>query len=210
MLTSIINNPGGFSAVAFTHFHQRLDFTIYMLYWTLCINIFISRLPLQSSKLLNVSIRFLYFLRESARISLRLLSLPVHPHVSNCGASALTEWKSPSSDLEWHSGHAFSVMRLVSAMSPINKWWLLMQETKLTVYSCAVCVFQPNNICICPCDWLSVVLCLYFHPRTKSCSPECTCVWECEQKTLAGWCSVGAIGLGRLRVQLAGCWGRGC
>lgn len=47
----------------------------------------------------------------------------------------------------------------------------------------------------------------------KSCSPECTGVCESAsramQKAPAGWCWVGAIGLGRLWVQLKRCWGRG-
>lgn len=91
----------------------------------------------------NVPIRFWYFLWESAWTS--VLSLP---HVRNCGTSALTEWKSLSSDPEWHSRDGFSVMRLVSAMSTINQWWLFKQETKLTVFSIAVC-FPAKNICVC-------------------------------------------------------------
>lgn len=63
------------------------------------------------------------------------------------------------------------------------------------------CVFSHRNSCVCPCDWLCVIPPIYAHV--------CEDVSGAMQKTLPIWCWVGAIGLGRLRVQLVGFWGKG-
>ncbi len=140
-------------------------------------------------------------------ISLSLLTL-VSGKMSATVAPEQEEQKSPSSDLEQHTTCLLTRELLVSGMSTINKIQLLKQETKLTV--CFIVCFSAR-ICVIDCPWL----CLFLYAHTIK-SPAAQSAHVCGnvsrdvQKMPASWCWVAGIGLGRLCVQQAGRWGKGC